>query len=94
MDDWNHSEILAMMEGGNKQLSDFFERHALSEQSNSSSISNRLLLSNKEKVTRRRYKTYAAQFYRNKLTEHVQNVSNRGIYQGREVWRSPIKKTN
>ncbi len=29
MDSWKHSEILTMLEGGNKQLQGFFERHML-----------------------------------------------------------------
>lgn len=29
MDTWNHHQILSMMEGGNQQLQDFFDRHEL-----------------------------------------------------------------
>ena len=29
MDNWSHAEVLAMLEGGNVQLSEFFERHHL-----------------------------------------------------------------
>ncbi len=29
MDSWKHAEVLAMLEGGNKQLEDFFQRHRL-----------------------------------------------------------------
>jgi Putative GTPase activating protein for Arf len=33
MDTWNHSQILAMLEGGNNQLHAFFERHKMSSNS-------------------------------------------------------------
>jgi len=29
LDSWSHSEVLAMLEGGNRQLKGFFERHGL-----------------------------------------------------------------
>jgi hypothetical protein len=33
MDEWSVNEVISMLEGGNSQLSAFFERHALTEQS-------------------------------------------------------------
>lgn len=89
MDAWQHSEILAMLEGGNKQLGDFFDRHDLPSQigclSNSSSNNNGPI---------NRYKTNAAKFYKKNLSLHVTQVKQSGVYQGREISRkaSPQKQ--
>ena len=72
LDAWTHTQILSMLEGGNAQLKDFFERHHLGDNS---------------KLMDRRYHTKAAQFYRTHLREHAQELSNSGTYQGREASR-------
>jgi hypothetical protein len=33
MDAWSHSQVLAMLEGGNEQLQNFFHRHQLGDNS-------------------------------------------------------------
>lgn len=80
MDSWKHSDVLAMLEGGNKQLGDFFARHGLSEDDS------------KDKVLANRYKTNAAKFYKKNLSIHVSRVSDAGLYMGREMSRQPQKR--
>lgn len=69
-----------MLEGGNKQLSDFFDRHDLS-----TSVHEHHELN--DTSPRNRYKTNAAMFYRNNLELHVKNVDQSGPYRGRHVSR-------
>jgi hypothetical protein len=69
MDSWSLSQVLSMLEGGNNQLNQFFERHEMAN------------------MPTRRYHTKAAKFYRTNMQEHVDKVSNKGIYRGREVNR-------
>jgi hypothetical protein len=83
MDEWLHSEILCMLEGGNAQLKEFFVRHKLCQQT----IFNRNGALTEENVNLLRYKTKAALFYRQQLSLHVTKVQQAGEYQGREVSR-------
>lgn len=83
MDDWSQAEVLAMLEGGNAQLQDFYERHNLCQESDLSK--NKLLT--KENVTTMRYKTKASLFYRQQLGKHVAQVLQKGVYRGREASR-------
>lgn len=83
MDDWSQAEILAMLEGGNNQLHDFFERHNLC--ANSDLAANTSVTS--ENVTTMRYKTKAALFYRKQMQIHVARVLKSGVYRGREASR-------
>lgn len=85
MDSWSHAQILTMLEGGNDQLNTFFRRHSLAGRTSSSSYNhdNPSL----DAVVERRYKTKAAQFYRDQLVVHVHKVIGRGTYQGREAAR-------
>jgi hypothetical protein len=98
MDSWKHSDILAMLEGGNKQLADFFQRHGLSspivntptnnpkESSFNFNHTNSISSSN-------RYKTNAAKFYKTNLSQHVIKVIESGLYKGRDTFRkSPQKR--
>ena len=62
-----------MLEGGNKQLGAFFERHQLS---------------SKNKNTMDTYRTNGAKFYKRNLLLHVLNVKNSGVYNGREIYRN------
>ena len=78
MDSWKHSEILAMLEGGNKQLGDFFNRHELSSSDDTSF---------------NRYKTNAAKFYKKNLSLHVSQVMKSGTYKGRETFRKSPQKS-
>ena len=83
MDEWSQQEVLAMLEGGNAQIHDFFERHNLCPDSD---FSNNDVLT-KENVTTMRYKTKAALFYRQQMQKHVTKILESGVYRGREASR-------
>ena len=68
-----------MLEGGNSQLSSFFRRHALD--STASTFQSPQLT--KENIQIMRYKTKAAEFYREQLQHHIQRIKERGPYKGR-----------
>jgi len=87
MDEWSLQEVVAMLEGGNRQLSTFYKRHALSKDGCKTGS-----LINPENVTRMRYKTKAAEFYRQQMEKHVCQVLKDGPYKGREMSRR--KSTN
>jgi len=72
MDCWSHSQVLAMLEGGNEQLQNFFTRHDMGK---------------KSKVFDQRYKTKAARFYRNNMERHVAKVEKIGQWMGRAASR-------
>jgi hypothetical protein len=74
MDAWSHSQVLCMLEGGNEQLLNFFDRHQMG---NGSS----------EKIKPERYHTKAASFYRAQLAVHVEHVGSFGKYPGRAICR-------
>ena len=84
MDEWSLPEVIAMLEGGNGQLATFFSRHALSVDACRASKSKVIT---KENVTRLRYKTKAAEFYRQQMELHVCKVVDAGPYRGREISR-------
>lgn len=65
MDEFSHSQILSMLEGGNKQANGFFDRHNMSGSSGSP---------NAAMMISRRYMTKAALFYNSNLKKHVQRV--------------------
>jgi hypothetical protein len=90
MDDWSQAEVLSMLEGGNAQLHEFFERHSLCADSD---LANNNFLT-KENVMTMRYKTKAALFYRKQLGIHVANVLKSGAYQGREASRRQNRPIN
>eukprot|EP00565_Helicotheca_tamesis_P005980 CAMPEP_0185734894 /NCGR_PEP_ID=MMETSP1171-20130828/23756_1 /TAXON_ID=374046 /ORGANISM="Helicotheca tamensis, Strain CCMP826" /LENGTH=173 /DNA_ID=CAMNT_0028405023 /DNA_START=399 /DNA_END=920 /DNA_ORIENTATION=+ len=99
MDSWSHSQILSMLEGGNQQLSQFFERHALGPAKKSRkhvqrSCSSGNFSNDIDEVVDKRYKTKAAQFYREHLAVHVQRVAADGIYKGREAARRQSSSSN
>lgn len=83
MDDWSPAGVLAMLEGGNAQLQDFYERHDLCQESDLSK--NQVLT--RDNVTTMRYKTKASLFYRQQLGKHVAEVLEKGAYRGREASR-------
>lgn len=78
MDSWSHSAVLAMLEGGNQQLSTFFARHDLH-----SSLTTPINGTTTTTPLKDRYKTNAALFYRRNLTVHVETVKQSGVYSGR-----------
>jgi len=71
-----------MLEGGNEQLSVFFDRHEMG-------VGRTLLLgnSNTSVGVLDRYKTKAASFYRQHLMSHAKQVAEGGLYEGREASR-------
>ena len=79
MDAWSHSQILSMLEGGNAQLQQFFDRHRMSSHDNNN-------------MKRKRYHTKAAKFYRIHLAHHAQDVRNAGVYLGREASRQRVQQ--
>lgn len=83
MDEWSVEHVIQMLEGGNAQLSTFFARHHLSVES----CPQRTQGISKENVIQQRYKTKAAEFYRNQLALHAHKVLDAGPYQGRDSFR-------
>ena len=73
MDSWSHKQVLAMLEGSNAQMRNFFDRHDMGDQS---------------RIYGKRYHTNAALFYKTNLKKHVERVADRGVYEGREASRS------
>jgi len=86
MDEWTLEEIVSMLEGGNFQLGNFFARHALTRDTCSSESNNSKVIS-KDNVVWLRYKTKAAQFYRQQMKLHAHSVIESGPYRGREMSR-------
>jgi hypothetical protein len=97
MDSWKYSDVLAMLEGGNSQLGDFFTRHRLSSSYEMKNEDNNTCTSNID-MNFNRYKTNAAKFYKTNLSLHVSKVREGGVYKGRSVYRqsssSQKKKCN
>jgi hypothetical protein len=92
MDNWTHLQVLALLEGGNSQLLEFFRRHKLCPESQDESPQQPTLPITKGPITKEnmtimRYKTKAAQFYRQQLLLHVEQVLQSGDYKGREASR-------
>jgi len=85
MDSWSHSQILAMLEGGNEQLNNFFCRHSLSPPISSSKNINQTNVD--LAILEKRYRTKAALFYRQQLGIHVKKLISDGKYKGREAAR-------
>ena len=73
MDCWSHSQVLAMLEGGNTQLQTFFSRHDMGNE--------------KSRIFDKRYQTKAARFYRNNMERHIANIEQVGEWQGRAASR-------
>ena len=83
MDHWSADEILKMMEGGNRQLHTFFQRHSLCLDSSTPQQQFQSPHLTKDNIITMRYKTKAALFYRQQLEHHVQDLKQRGPYKGR-----------
>lgn len=80
LDHWSHEQVLCMLEGGNNQLYNFFDRHRLA-----GSSKNPI---HQPCVEESRYRTKAARFYREHLVLHVEGVTNTcALYEGREASR-------
>mmetsp|Transcript_115003 Transcript_115003/g.332287 ORF Transcript_115003/g.332287 Transcript_115003/m.332287 type:complete len:196 (-) Transcript_115003:80-667(-) len=73
MDAWSHEQVLALLEGGNQQMKQFFQRHHMHGETASALDT--------------QYKTKAAKFYKTNLTAHVTKVAESGHYTGREAAR-------
>ena len=76
MDAWSHSQVLAMLEGGNQQLQSFFQRHRMGNHCDPTGT-----------MTSTRYRTKAALFYSTHLKMHAEVVAESGSYTGREATR-------
>ncbi|KAL3822185.1 hypothetical protein ACHAXA_008201 [Cyclostephanos tholiformis] len=79
LDHWKRREILCMLEGGNSQLTAFFERHGMGTSS--------LAAGSCAGALSDRYATKAASFYRQRLVGYVGRIARGGPYQGREASR-------
>lgn len=77
MDAWSYGQVMAMLEGGNDQLTTFYDRHGMGVREDS----------NSKDMMDRRYETKAALFYRSNLQKHVETVASSGEYKGREAAR-------
>lgn len=86
MDHWTYDEIVKMLEGGNRQLSTFFQRHRLAEDA----LEFQSPILNRDNIASMRYKTKAALFYRQQLDHHCTNLVSRGPYKGRRRRRRPL----
>ncbi|KAL7577467.1 hypothetical protein ACA910_004749 [Epithemia clementina (nom. ined.)] len=85
MDHVSLPQVLALLEGGNAQLLAFFERHLLTSQTLPPNSRGGMT---SQTVTRLRYKTKAALFYRQHLSLHVERIVQApGPYLGREQAR-------
>lgn len=87
MDSWSHQDVLAMLEGGNTQLNQFFDRHGLSMSSPTT------IIHDKKIQVVDRYETNAAKFYRKNLSLHVKQVKESGEYKGRDWSRRRRRRT-
>jgi Putative GTPase activating protein for Arf len=80
MDAWSHGQVIAMLEGGNDQLTAFYDRHGMGARDSNDMMD-------------RRYDTKAALFYRSNLKNHVDTVASAGEYKGREAarrWKAQV----
>lgn len=73
-----------MLEGGNEQLSVFFDRHQMGAKQNNGEI-------NVSVGGLDRYRTKAASFYRQHLMSHAKQLAVGGVYKGREASRKSQK---
>merc|ERR1712232_729570 len=73
MDSWSHPQVLTMLEGGNEQLHNFYDRHHMEKQNS--------------KVFHHRYQTNAARFYRKNMEAHVEKIKRIGRWRGRTASR-------
>lgn len=85
MDSWSYQQVLAMLEGGNQQIQQFFERHHLG---------STMLNCDHDLNYHHRYHTKAAKFYKVNLAKHTKSVSEKGLYQGREANRPSSRDAN
>lgn len=100
LDTWTHTQVLRMLEGGNDQLQTFYDRHALGRHSSSLSSSSSSVASEKNTssstttntIVQKRYHTKAAQFYRQHLGIHIENMKQRPRWQGRDASRSQRRR--
>jgi len=98
MDGWKVHEILSMLEGGNEQLDQFFERHEMGKSGGGGgsggdgNATTKLSSPTAINALLDRYKTKAASFYRQHLINHAKELGKGGVYKGREASRSKNKK--
>ena len=89
MDDWSHSQILAMLEGGNDRLKHFYNRYSPQQNNfDSKNVGN----SNRMLQYEKRYNSKASQLYRDLLTKHVNKLISKGECTGRGIKKSSNSK--
>lgn len=88
--EWSRSDIIMMLEGGNKQAVEFLKKH-------STKIEHRLLqitldvngngMNNDITIPAqfKKYRTKAARYFRQQLLSHVNSVIDSGMYHGRSI---------
>jgi hypothetical protein len=79
LDSWSHAQVLAVLEGGNEQLQQFFQRHQMGNSHNHHHSTHH----SSQPAIRDRYQTKAALFYRAQLEVHVEKIAKNGQYKGR-----------
>lgn len=96
LDSWKRKEILCMLEGGNQQLTLFFDRHQMGgvkpstttdNGSGAASAGGGNVISSSHVGVMGRYRTKAASFYRQHLMIHAKQLAEGGMYEGREASR-------
>jgi len=93
LDSWKRKEILCMLEGGNEQLTLFFDRHQMggvkpstTTDDGAGAAGGNVIRSSNVGVVGR-YRTKAASFYRQHLMIHAKQLAEGGMYEGREASR-------
>ena len=91
LDHWKRREIICMLEGGNGQLGEFFDRHGMGTSTSAANGGEGTTTTTKgciAGVVPDRYKTMEACFYRRQLMGHARRVARGGAYEGREAFRA------
>ena len=91
LDHWKRREILCMLEGGNGQLGEFFDRHGMGTSTSAANGGEGTTTTTKgciAGVVPDRYRTMEACFYRRQLMGHARRVARGGAYEGREAVRA------
>ena len=91
LDHWKRREIICMLEGGNGQLGEFFDRHGMGTSTSAANVGEGTTTTTKgcvAGVVPDRYRTMEACFYRRQLMGHARRVARGGAYEGREAVRA------
>lgn len=92
LDHWKRREIICMLEGGNGQLGEYFDRHGMGTSTSAANGGEGTTTTTKGciagVVVPDRYRTMEACFYRRQLMGHARRVARGGAYEGREAVRA------